>query len=299
MSWFYNLLIGLGGVIIGMLAFADDISKKVSLLEFSRSLLFKIPLFITASFLIIFGSIQKDNDTEAESDGKERELKNQLSASDSAQKVERQISDSIYTVKLQEKLDSSYEKSIRASNQALAQYNLILIDSLHTVTTRINSKSVDLPQLSIAPFIPRSSPPVYLDSSNNEAYFKVKFTSENNIAFNINIKYYLLICRLAQKRELLTDWNFVDTGYLFWQEAYLVQNRFRTRGFILKPQYQNLDCLMVFMQGTFSSDRQNKNKIPFREAVYFNTKLNQFQGTATTEIIQGVYDQLERRNFIK
>ena len=65
MSWFYNLLIGLFGAIIGLLAFADEIAKKIKYLEPVKSLLFKIPFFLLATFFIIWASIQKDSENES------------------------------------------------------------------------------------------------------------------------------------------------------------------------------------------------------------------------------------------
>ena len=60
MNWFYNLLIGVGGMIIGLITFTDEIAKKVKFLGSLKSLIFKIPFFLFASFMIIWATIQKD-----------------------------------------------------------------------------------------------------------------------------------------------------------------------------------------------------------------------------------------------
>ncbi|HET6996111.1 MAG TPA: hypothetical protein VFI06_14060, partial [Chitinophagaceae bacterium] len=127
MTWFFNLIIGLGTLIVGLLAFSDEIASKISYAKGLRSLFFKVPILILGSFMIIIGTILKDN----ESDDRQEEGKNayveKLDEMEKNYRNELKVSDSLNNKKIQESIDSSYQKSMKASNEALAKYNLTLI----------------------------------------------------------------------------------------------------------------------------------------------------------------------------
>src|SRR5690348_15145392 len=64
MTWFYNLLIGIGGLLIAFLAFLDEIARKVPLLKGLSSLIVKFAIFFLAGALIVVPTIFKDADSE-------------------------------------------------------------------------------------------------------------------------------------------------------------------------------------------------------------------------------------------
>ena len=101
-------MIWIGTASIALLAFADEIGSKIKQIECVKSLLLKIPVLIVGLLLMLFGGVLKDQE---------------------AEQAQKEV--------VQDAIDSSYQKSLRASNQALAEYNLSLVDSLHTVASTI------------------------------------------------------------------------------------------------------------------------------------------------------------------
>jgi len=296
MIWFYNLLIGFGGFIIGMLTFTDDIAKKIKLLNSLKSLIFKIPFFCLGSFMIIWASIEKDIETDFKSEKKEFSHQKEIAEINSANRTEKIVRDSLYDIKLQEKLDSSYSKSIRASNQALAKYNLVLIDSLQTVSNKINIKSINKPQLALAAAELGTTAPIYISKDSVGNIIKIKFVSSNNTSYNITIEFYLLQCKIEAG---MIVYSTIDSGYLFRDRSSLVQNRFATAGISLKPEYLNLNCCIILMMGNFSIDNENFYKIPFQEAIIFDIKNNRIIGPADGFTVNGIKKKLKGRNIIK
>ncbi len=96
MTSFYNLLIGIGTMLVGFLAFADQIAK-IKLLNFFSFLFFKILIFLAASILIIWGTMQKDNDAEDKSNQEKIEAKQEQHERDSIAEIKRQESNNELT----------------------------------------------------------------------------------------------------------------------------------------------------------------------------------------------------------
>ena len=279
MSWYYNLIIGLGGMIIGMLTFADEIANKIPLLKFLKSLIIKIPFFLLATFGIIWATIQKDNDNENLARLEKDEHGKEIKKIDSTFRAEKRISDSIHEKRLNEILDSSYAKSIKSSNEALAKYNLIFIDSLHKVASTINTKSLS-PQLSLLQ-AGQGIMPIRLNIKEGRTYLEIKFISSNATSYNIKVTGYVF---KESNNIFLLDHQLLILG-----DKFIVPNINTTIQMDLSPTTANENILYIILIGQFSKDVEGKEILPYREAFVFNMKTNStsgFQGVNYDGIIQ-------------
>ena len=287
MSWFYNLIIGIGGIIIGLLTFADEIASKSSLLGFLKSLIIKIPFFFLASAMIIWASIQKDNDNETNAEIERIRHKDELKSMDSDYKAEKKITDSINELKLQRIIDSSYAKSIKASNEALAKYNLRLVDSLHSVASTINSKT-SIAQLEIDAVRDGKSP-IYLSSEGENRKLNIRMISANATSYNIRLNIYIVKEPVDEKSIL--DYIIDPGGYI-----YLVPDRERTYSSLIKRNLLDYEKLLIIMLGKFSRDEKGKEMLEFKSAFDFNFKENkllQFRPTINHLAFQQFLDFLK------
>ena len=119
----------------------------------------------------------------------EKQYRDSLDIKLAQRDMKHQWQDSIQSIFFVERLDSSYQKSIKSSNEALAKYNLILIDSLNTVTKKVNIKSIREPQLIVSPAANNTSPPIYLETDSNENYLAIKVESINNTSYKVKLNY--------------------------------------------------------------------------------------------------------------
>ncbi|MBK8090067.1 MAG: hypothetical protein IPK31_20305 [Chitinophagaceae bacterium] len=268
MSWFYNLLIGLFGAIIGLLAFADEIAKKIKYLEPVKSLLFKIPFFLLATFFIIWASIQKDSENEDNAKNEKQALEKRIIELDSSYKVEKKKSDSITQKKLQDIVDSSYAKSIKASNEALAKYNLILIDSLQNVASSINLRTAQS-QLAVEPVI-NGVPPIYLIEDGKTV--RIKMQSINGTSYNIKINSYFVKI-LANGKAKILHYEVVP-----FTDNFLAADRTRTIGFDINSLVRNEELVFIVLLGSFTRDNQGNEKVNYGEAYKFDFKNNKYIG---------------------
>src|SRR5260221_10400607 len=256
MTWFYNLIIGLGGIIIGMLTFSDEIANKIPLVNFLKSLIIKIPFFLLASFFIIWATIQKDNDNESLAESQRINHAKEIKNMDSTYRAEKKVSDSLNEKRLTEIIDSSYQKSIKASNEALAKYNLVLIDSLHHVANSINIKTYE-PQLTVAS-AGAGVIPMRLSVRDGINYLDVKFMSANATSYQIKIAWYVL-----KNEDTII---LLDHGKTFPGEKFIVPGVNSTVSFPLSESTAKENVVYVILLGEFSKDRDGKNKIPYRQA---------------------------------
>jgi hypothetical protein len=133
MTWYYNLIIALGGIIIGVFGLTDEIAKKIKLFQSLNSLTFKFLVYLFGIVLIILGTVLQANENDQTSEAEKQSHLLEIKNMDSSYRAEKRNSDSLYQKKLHNALDSSYSRSIKSSNEALAKYNIVLIDSLNKV----------------------------------------------------------------------------------------------------------------------------------------------------------------------
>lgn len=268
MTWYYNLIIALGGIIIGVFGLTDEIAKKIKLFQSLNSLTFKFLVYILGIVLIILGTILQANEndqiTETEKQTHLLEIKNM----DSSYRSEKRNSDSLYQERLQDALDSSYTRSIKSSNEALAKYNLVLIDSLNKVTNKINIKTF-MPQLTIHPAEPGIIP-ISLLSENNRIHLDMKFKTANATSYRIKAACYIF--KSTQKIDLL-DYQMIFDGSKF-----IIPDINTTTTIYLSDDTGAESMLLIVFLGEFSKDADGESKIPYQQAVWFETKTNKTTG---------------------
>ncbi len=96
------------------------------------------------------------------------------------------------------KVDSTYVRSIKASNEALAKYNLKITDSLHSVVSKLKLDAAK-PQFLVAPF-EKGKRPVFLTKDKDKNMFNIQFISKGGTSYNI-----ILSCYLTISRTLVTE----------------------------------------------------------------------------------------------
>lgn len=266
MTWFYNLLIGIGGLIIGLLAFTDEIALKISYFKNIKSLSFKLPFFILGTIMIITGTIAKDNESEFKAEQANMEHKDEIIKLDSINKFEKRISDSANQRKMQELIDSSYLKSIKSSNEALAKYNLVFIDSLHSVASTINTKAT-MAQLDIDAVNERGVPPIYITTEGRDKILNVRYVSSKATSYNIRINTYIV--KQTPKGDSVLQYILAPGG-----NELLVPDRNRTMMSRLTPDVANSDTLLIVFMGAFSRNENGTDITPFLSAYRFNFREN-------------------------
>lgn len=182
-------------------------------------------------------------------------------------------SDSLLTLYYIEKLDSSYTNSVKASNEALAKYNLVLIDSLRRVRDNINAKAKSRPFLTIPAIVKGESAPIYLDKDEMGDIINIKYESLNNVSFNIKVKYYLLKCKTENPRYTRIE-KIIDSGFLFKERSSLSQERIATSSIFINEEIKKLNCVYIYLKGTYCSDEYCKETIDYEEALIFDVKNN-------------------------
>jgi hypothetical protein len=269
MAAFYNLIIAIGGSIIAFLAFADEISNKIGYFKNIKSLAFKIPFFIIGSVMILLGSILKDIESENSQEERDKKYSELIRLRDSTHHSEIGKADSLTKIKIQQIIDSSYTKSIKASNEALAKYNLILVDSLHSVANKINIKS-PLSQLDIDANS-NNLPPLFLTTTENGIEFNYRYISAHATSYNIQLSVYLV--KHGENIPITILQYFLTPP----DSEYLIPGRKRTASFQLIPQVlQENENLLVIFLGKYSRDETAKEWIEFKSAFEYNFRNNKF-----------------------
>jgi hypothetical protein len=262
-SLYLNGLIIIGGAIIAFLAFVDQIAKKFPFFGLIQTLTFKFTVLIIGTVGIAVGTILKDKENNDNVNTERAYYIKEISKKDSSFKKERHIADSVHQAKLQMIVDSSYAKSIKASNEALAKYNLVLIDSLKTVA--INKSS--LAELSIAPKSPGDSP-ILVRTENNQRTLYIKFISSLGTSYNINLKVFGVS---------VVGTNFVTHFYLNRRiEPFILPNLINELSIKLASTIKFVEdenIYLVFL-GNFSRDAVNTKIVPYKEVYLFNFKEN-------------------------
>lgn len=264
-----------------------DKNKKYSKKDYALIALPILGLGISIFTLLL--NDENENTKEAErrkiEDAYNKKLEEKLSERDSL----HSIKDSTLIEEYNKRVDISYQNSIRNSNEALAKYNLILIDSLRKVESNINKSVVNKPQLTVAPADKITGPPIYLETRDNEKTINVKLLSQNNTSYNINIKYFLFRCLQMPNKDY--SYNFISTGQ-FSDRNHLTQSRFATETIPLKTNFNNLECYIVLLLGSFSADQENTLKFKFEESYYFEPRLNNSIGISTKSGIENLKSYL-------
>lgn len=163
------------------------------------------------------------------------------------------------------KVDSTYTNSIKASNEALAKYNLTITDSLHSVISKLKLDAVN-PQLMLAP-LQVGKQPVFIKKDNGKITLCVQFLSKGGTSYHIFLKCYLL-------KGNRFGYAILKSDTLALGGTFLAEDIERSLEIDLSPDILSYSELLVFLTGSFSKDPQGKITIPYNDAVNFNFKEN-------------------------
>lgn len=308
MSWYFTLMVGIGTLLMGILAFSDQIAERYIWLKDLKSLVFKVVVLIFGVVLIVWGTIWKDLDSDEraerlESDRKldETQHKLKLITMDSSFREEKRKSDSTYIsdrhkadtnnqIQLQEKLDSSYTKSIKASNEALAKYNLVLIDSLEKATQKINIKSQKKPQVAVrAPYL--NNPSMYLSDKGNKKYLNVRFISADNKAYNITNSWCIISLDQIGTQNFLTVYQCKTAP---GTKKLMLEENESTLDILVDSTWLSLDSTYVLLYGTFSSDQKNEDKYEYSQGFKFSFKQNKVMQELAVEQLNFIISEMKK-----
>jgi hypothetical protein len=256
-NWFYNLVIGLCGLLIGTLAFAPEISN-VKGFKWINSLWLKVPLFIGVSFIAIWATIQKDNDAEVATESNKRNTETILNIRDSLNKDELHKRDSLHQSKELEQLIAnrqvlieSNNKNLKTYTEVLGKYNLELDDANKKIISLVrdsSKESSDIPHLQLCMDIPAVRKTVH----QGEEHLDLKLCNVTGFAArNINYEIYILDVfgnnvALNSKLPQIED-----------MEA-LAPNAFRTVTIRINPQGKRSDTIAICLVGTYQNSYGRK-----------------------------------------
>jgi len=275
---FLNLIINVLLMVIAIFSVKDLIFEK----SLERNLINKIKkggkFLIIVAILSIGFNFCKDWNSESKqiiSDRKEEVANSTI--------VQLQLSmrDSII-----KKVDETYEKSIKSSNEALAKYNMEITDSLNSVVSKLKINAIN-PQLSIAPCRKGYQPANIRKDENGNSVFYIDFVSTGGTSYNVLIKCYLL--EVKKKGETIIYSDTIAIG-----SSFITENKTSYRELILPPKILDLLDVMVFLTGSFSKDTEGKVVVPYNQSFEFNFKENKYLNGSETD-----YIQLKKRLSIK
>jgi hypothetical protein len=222
-------------------------------------------------------------DTKQEETDKAKAISDSLLQSSQTKILLLQISTKDTIIK---KVDSTYAKSIKASNEALAKYNLKITDSLHSVVSKLKLDAAK-PQILIAP-LEKGRSPAFLTKDNDKNRFNIQFISKGGTCYHISLYCYLL------KDRGHDDYLLLGSSPLTIGESFLAEDVLRTKYLEISPGILVYPEVVVFLTGYFSKDPDGNILIPFNETFKFNFKENIY--------ISGLemkYDKIKKQLNIK
>jgi len=286
MTPLFNLLIAIGGFLIGIVTFFEEIALKIPPLRNLNSLIFKIFFFVIGSLMVTIGVIGKDNESDEKQEKEKEFYIQEMNKVEENYRSEIRKNDSLNSLKIQTSIDSSYAKSIKASNEALAKYNLTFIDSLQSVTSKINIKG-SLAQLTIDA-VADNTPPIYINAEKNKKFLNIRYISANATSYNIRLNVYIF--EESQKGIFLLDHILDPGGYNF-----LVPDRKRTMSFAIDSSIYRYENALVIILGNYSRDEKGETIIEFKDSYSFNFKDNKIltrRPTIDFTIIKKILEQI-------
>lgn len=257
---FLDIVLLITTIISGaILAFSTQIAEKYPKLKWIEKLVFKIPIALLLILITNYCSAEKERLSSEE---------NQISQNKKDSIHQRREDSLAYDFKKQ--IDSSYNKSIKSSNEALAKYHLVIIDSLHTVASTINSKGLPTPQLSVAPF-DNGKPCMYLSNEFNPPIFSIKFISPVATSNQINVNCYIV--------KEVNNYFWVLKSQNIFHNGFVLPGITTTCKFPVNEDILNEGELFIVLMGKFSNDKTDKKFIPYQQTYKFNFKENKLIGS--------------------
>ncbi len=283
LGWYYNVAIGIATLIIALLAFAGDLEKEIKFSHFNK-LLFKIPVTIVASGLIIWATINKDNEADEKAeegkkeyqtalDNKQQELDKALKFRDSVNQVKLVERDSLNSKRILAIQEDNKQILIKSNNgnlktytQVLANYNLQLDEANKKIIKMVRDSShqlSDVPYLRLC--IDKGVNSLIIKSDS--VFFKMKLCNDSDFP-SYNLSYSLLVFDIVNGKPMLVmanKSNDIDalgnrTFRTFEYEAQVKNYITDTVAFVLKGRYENsygrvLNLISSLLYSTRKDDR--------------------------------------------
>jgi hypothetical protein len=282
-----GLLISLAVMLIAVVSVWRDVYDNSRPKAFFKRFTRVGKVLLITSFVFIAVNYFKDTHTEQKvllvdiaknkSDSASQALGKKLTASQEELKA---FQNALYQLQISvretvlKRVDSSYNRSIKASNEALAKYHIKIIDSLHTVvgTLKLNANN---PQLALAP-VTQGRQPIFLEKDGSDT-LKIQFISANNTAYHIRLTAYFFLqigenSQLLEKEAYGDGQSFINTGLTRTLTSTI------QRDLLLYPQ------IKIVLYGSFSKDPYEKEIIPYLEVIDFNFRDNKFLGKSEIDV---------------
>ncbi len=241
----------------GILAFSKQLAEKFPKLKWIDRLGFKLPAAVCLIVLTIIASEQKSK-MASEAAQKAKRIADSTAAADINERdIRHEKREDSLSLAYSAKVDSSYTKSIIASNKALGEFNLRLNDSLRRVESRINAKSRNIPQLSLIPKGMDSLDPIYLESFGTFIQLHFRLMSKEATSRQINICFYVL-------KYPFSSFEILQQGQQSTNKV-LVTDVASNNAFVLTPEVLRQNRILLILRGTFSPDVEGGQQIAFRE----------------------------------
>lgn len=155
--------------------------------------------------------------------------------------------------------------SIKATNEALAKYNLKFIDSLNSVVSTIKLKASN-PQLSLAP-CEKGKQIAFLNNEKNK--LNIQFVSKEGTSCNVLIYCYYLLVNGSRP-------EIINSSRVTFGESSITQDVITTLEADVSPDMLIQTKVVVFLTGSFSKDYEGNIKIPFNAGFEFDFKENKY-----------------------
>lgn len=162
-------------------------------------------------------------------------------------------------------VDSSYIRSIKASNEALAKYNLEISDSLKKVASTINKKG-SLAQLSLFP-ITDGQKIMFLTTENGKPSLNIQFISALATAYSVNLDCYVI-------KQNGTNYQILKQEKLFQASKFIIPDIKATGHIEIPPSCLLENKLFVLIIGSFCRDERCDEEVPFKKLLSFDFKNN-------------------------
>lgn len=266
-SYFSNFIINILLMAFAIISVLELIYDKSIKGPFYRKIQKRGWYLFTIAILTIVFNLYKDWQTDIkEEEYKDAKAKSDLLLQKSQEEIRLlQISTKDSIIK---KVDSTYINSIRASNEALAKYNLVITDSLNAVVSKLKLES-DKPQLILAP-LEVGKQPAFLSVVEGKNQLNIQFISKGGTCYNIK-----LVCTILKDSG---NYNFTvfDAQTIAFGNRVLTEDILRTAFVEISSNILELTESIVFITGSFSKDPDGKFVISFNDAFKFNFKENKF-----------------------
>lgn len=204
------------------------------------------------------------------------------------------LSDSTYNNLLTQKIDSTANRNIKNTNEALAKYNLIYVDSLNRIVSTVKSKT-SLPNLTIAAVDPFNTPPFFLDTIDGKPHLKIRFVSEYNVSHNVFLLAYIFgfdsdIPNNFSLKELYPTMKLLSGKRLTYRDQISSEN-YRTTTLPLElPQNYTNRYLLILINGRYYNYENYTEKREYNYAFIFDKTLKKEVSNFTKPFIQELKD---------